>query len=144
MGFNSVFNDQGVVTSHNNYSSVHNVEISGTLLVNGNEVANSFLGDGTITDTAYTFASTDHNKFLLFSNSSGITASIPTNASAPMRNGTFIHVNQYTSGQILFSPASGVTLLTPGGLRTRKIFSSAMIVKVATNTWMLTGDIEIS
>jgi hypothetical protein len=81
---------------------------------------------------------------------SSVTVTIPTNTTAPFLVGTQIAFIQTGAGQVVFTPASGVTILSkgPGASPTvagnRKIaarYSPATLIKRDTNTWILIGDL---
>jgi hypothetical protein len=74
------------------------------------------------------------------SNTSAITVTIPTNASVAFPVGSSITILQTNTGQITVSPASGVTLNYTPGNKFRAQWSSATLMKRATDTWVLFGD----
>lgn len=58
--------------------------------------------------------------------------------------GNTVSVTQTGSGQVTISGGTGVTLQsTDGALKTRTQHSTASILKVADNTWLVTGDLTI-
>jgi hypothetical protein len=68
---------------------------------------------------------------------------IPTNTSVPFPVGTRIEVVQTGTAQTSFIPASGVTLNSK--FSNRKIsarYGGATLIKTATNTWLLIGDLS--
>jgi hypothetical protein len=73
---------------------------------------------------------------------SGITVTIPTNATTAYPVGTTIDFLQTGAGQITFAGASGVTLNGTPGLKTRTQWSSASLFKRATDTWVVLGDLS--
>ncbi len=73
---------------------------------------------------------------------SGITVTIPTNATTAYPVGTTIDFLQTGAGQITFAAASGVTLNGTPGLKTRTQWSSASLFKRATDTWVVLGDLS--
>ena len=67
---------------------------------------------------------------------------IPVNSSVPFLVGTQIAFIQTGSGQLIFSPASGVTLLSKNS--NRKVsarYSPATLIQKSANTWVLIGDL---
>lgn len=89
----------------------------------------------------------DDGKLIEFNSTSAQTFTIPTNSNNPYPVGTQISILQTNSGQTTITGASGVTLnCTPqptantGKLRTQ--WSSATLIKRATNTWVLIGDLS--
>lgn len=103
----------------------------------------------TFTTNAYTLVSGDQYKFLLASN--GATAGtvyIPTNASVAYATGTQITIIQTGSGQLTITattPATTTVLSTGGTAASPKLraqYSSATLIKAATDTWYVVGDIS--
>jgi len=98
--------------------------------------------------TTYTIALTDapqannYQGILQFSSASAITVTVPTNATVAFPVGTSITFVQNGAGQITVSPASGVTVNTPSTLISRTQYSAIQITKLATDTWLLTGDMS--
>jgi hypothetical protein len=72
---------------------------------------------------------------------SGITVTIPTNATTAYPVGTTIDFLQTAAGQITFAGAAGVTLNGTPGVKTRTQWSSASLFKRATDTWVVLGDL---
>ena len=103
----------------------------------------------TFTANSYTLAATDAAETLLASNAASAgTLQIPTNASVAFPIGTQINVIQTGTGQITIQAvSSGTTTINSTGatatapkLRTR--YSSATLLKTATDTWYVVGDIS--
>lgn len=94
------------------------------------------------TGTSYTLALADAGKMITTSNSSSNTVTIPPNASVAFANGTRIDIVQLGSGQTTIAGGSGVTINSKGGkLKIYGQYSAATIIKLATNTWALIGDL---
>jgi hypothetical protein len=100
------------------------------------------------TATTYTFVLTDNNKFITSNNASNQTLSIPTNASVAFPVGARIDVAWITgAGQpTLTAVTSGTTTILSTGAasaspKLRAVNSVASAVKIATDTWLVTGDI---
>jgi len=90
------------------------------------------------TGTTYTAVSTDVNKLVTLNNSGAITVTIP--------NGVFtvgqqINFLQLGAGQVTFQGDGTSTIVSNPGVKTRAQYSIATIVCIATNTFLLTGDI---
>jgi len=90
------------------------------------------------TGTTYTAISSDVNKLVTLSNASAITVTIP--------NGVFtvgqqINFLQLGVGQVTFQGDGTSTIVSNPGVKTRAQYSIATIVCIATNTFLLTGDI---
>ena len=100
------------------------------------------------TSTTYTFVLTDNGKLVTSNNASAQTLSIPTNASVAFPVGTQINVAWITgAGQpTIQAVTSGTTtVLSTGATSTapklRVVNSVASCVKIATDTWLVTGDV---
>jgi hypothetical protein len=69
---------------------------------------------------------------------------VPTNATTAFPVGTSISFYQSAGAGGSFSPADGtVTILSTPGSTLRALSSSATLTKVATNTWLLAGDLKV-
>jgi hypothetical protein len=94
------------------------------------------------TGTTYTLATTDVNKLVELNNGSAITLTVPTNSGTPGFNvGDQINLLQTGSGQVTVGGA-GVTINGTPGLKMRAQWSSATLIKRATDTWVLVGDLS--
>jgi hypothetical protein len=92
------------------------------------------------TGTTYTLALTD--RAVSLTNSSAITLTVPANATVEFPVGTAITIVQLGAGQATIAGASGVSVNTASTLLLRAQYSGAMLLKTATNTWVLIGDME--
>jgi hypothetical protein len=102
----------------------------------------------TFTTNAYTLASSDAGLFLLASNGATAgTINIPTDATYAFANGTQIHIQQTSAGQLTIqATTSGTTTVVSNGAtsaapKVRGQYSVATIMKTATNSWTVYGDI---
>ena len=92
--------------------------------------------------TSYTLVLADDARLVDVDSDSMLTLTVPTNASVPFPVGTQVLVRQQGVGQVIISPASGVTLNTATGEnKSRAQFSIAGLVKVASDTWAVFGDL---
>jgi hypothetical protein len=73
---------------------------------------------------------------------SGVTLTIPTNATTAFPVGTSIDVIQTGAGQVTIAGAVGVTVNATPGLKLRAQWSSATLFKRATDTWIVMGDLS--
>lgn len=101
----------------------------------------------TFTTNAYTLVLGDQGDILLASNGATAgTITIPTNATVAFPTGTQITIIQTGSGQLTIQGAGGVTVNSTGATSTapklRAQNSSATLIKSATNTWYVVGDIS--
>jgi hypothetical protein len=90
---------------------------------------------------SYTAVLTDRDKLIEISSASGVTLTIPTNASVAYPVGTSFDILQTGAGQITIAGASGVTVNATPGLKLRTQWSSATLLKRATDTWVVYGDL---
>lgn len=95
------------------------------------------------TGTAYTLALTDNNKIVTLDNSSAITLTVPANSSVAFPTGAMVNIMQKGAGEVSVTGATGVTINSPNGYKSRSQYSVATVVKLDTNSWVLIGDIEI-
>ena len=101
------------------------------------------------TGTTYTFVLTDNGKLVTSNNGSAQTLSIPTNASVAYPTGAQINVAWITgAGQPTINAVTPgtTTILSTGASSTapklRVVNSVATCIKIATDTWLVTGDIS--
>ena len=101
------------------------------------------------TATTYTFVLTDNGKLVTSNNASAQTLSIPTNASVAFPVGTQINVAWITgAGQPTINAVTSgtTTILSTGATSTapklRVVNSVATCIKIATDTWLVTGDLS--
>jgi hypothetical protein len=95
------------------------------------------------TGTTYTLVAGDAGQLITLSNASAVTLSVPSNATIPFAIGTQITITQANSGQVAVAGAVGVTVNAADGfLKLRTQWSSATLIKTATNSWILIGDIS--
>jgi len=94
------------------------------------------------TATTYNLVLTDAHKTVTLTNGSAIDARIPLNSGTAFPIGTRIELLQGGAGQVTVAPTSGVTLNSSGGkTKLAAQYAQATILKVATDTWYLFGDI---
>jgi hypothetical protein len=100
------------------------------------------------TSTTYTFVLADNGKLVTSNNASAQTLSIPTNASVAYPVGTQINVAWITgAGQPTINAVTSgtTTVLSTGATSTapklRVVNSVASCVKIATDIWLVTGDV---
>lgn len=96
------------------------------------------------TATTYTLSISDQLKYLRLNNAATITLIVPNNSTSPIDIGVSIPIRQAGAGQVVVAGADvDVTINTAETLKTRKQGSSIMLIKVGTNEWDLTGDLEL-
>jgi len=90
---------------------------------------------------AYTFQLTDDGTIIEKNDASGVNVTIPPESSVNFANGTQIVVIQTGAGQTTFVAGSGVTLNGTPGLKLRAQWSSAVLIKRSSNSWVVLGDL---
>lgn len=83
----------------------------------------------------------DANKLIVSTGSSAATATIPANSGAPFQIGDVLTFMQTGTGTLTIAGASGVTISVPAGFgrAIRAQYATVSAVKVAADTWVLTG-----
>ena len=89
---------------------------------------------------SYTLVLADADKLVELSN--GGTLTVPANSSVAYPVGTQIDLLQTGASQVTVAGAGGVTVNATPGLKLRAQWSSARLVKRATDTWVLLGDLS--
>ena len=93
---------------------------------------------------SYTLVLADAGKLIRQNVGTANTVTIPANASVAFPIGTQISVSQAGAGQTTLTPATGVTINSPGSAtKTRVQFSTAKLVKTGADVWLLSGDIAV-
>jgi hypothetical protein len=115
--------------------------------LSGNVLFNSELKEvNESSGTTYTFLLADRGKILRVgdetNNNSAQTITIPTNTAVPYPVGTQIQVVQMGSGLVTMATAGTPTLRYSPGLKLRAQYSSVTCLKIATDEWLLVGDLD--
>lgn len=99
---------------------------------------------GINTQTAgYTLVLTDGKDVYVRMNvASANNLTVPLNSSVAFPIGTLIPIRQAGAGQTTIVATGGVTINTPETLKLRKQGSNGALIKIGTDTWDLTGDLE--
>lgn len=92
---------------------------------------------------SYTLVLGDAGDIIEISNAGAVTLTVPANASVAFPIGTMITVIQTGAGQITVTPAATVTINGNPGLKTNGQWAAATLIKRATNTWVLIGNITV-
>ena len=93
------------------------------------------------TGTSYTLVIGDaSNRLVELSNAASITVTVPLNSSVAFPIGSQVMLLQTGAGQVTVAGAGGVTVNSNPGLKLRAQWSSATLIKRATDTWVLVGD----
>jgi hypothetical protein len=91
---------------------------------------------------SYTLQLTDSNKMVEITNASANNLTVPLNATVPYAIGTQMTILQAGTGQTTIVATGGVTINATPGLKLRTQWSSATLIKRATNTWVAIGDLS--
>ena len=120
---------------------VVNADVSASAAIERNKIADLSIDTKT---SNYVLALTDKNKLIEMNLSSANTVSVPTNASVQFPVGSQINITQYGTGKtqiIAVTPATTTIVATPG-VYLRARYSSATLIKRATDEWYLIGDLS--
>lgn len=90
---------------------------------------------------AYTLDIGDVGKYLRAGNASAFTITVPLNSAVAFSIGSHIDIIQTLAGQITFAGSAGVTINSSPGLKLTGQWSGATLVKVASDTWDLVGNL---
>lgn len=93
------------------------------------------------TGTTYTLVLADAHKTVEFDNADPIALTVPTNANVAYPVGTVIELTQIGAGQVTVAGDTGVTVNGYVGLKLAGQWAHAKLVKRATNTWIIFGDL---
>lgn len=94
------------------------------------------------TGTSYTLVLADRGKLITCSNASANTVTVPQNSSVALPIGSVITVMQLGAGTTSFVQGTGATIISRGGLlNLAGQYGGATLVKTATNTFWLSGDL---
>lgn len=91
---------------------------------------------------SYTLVLADAADIVEVSNASANNLTVPLNSSVAFPIGTQINILQTGAGQTTVVATSGVTINATPGLKLRAQWSSATLIKRATDTWVLIGDLS--
>jgi hypothetical protein len=95
----------------------------------------------TSASTTYVIEEADRSKVKLFNNSNNISVIVPNSGSATFPIGTKVDLIQIGEGQVTVSGASGVTVNGNPGTRLNGQWAQASLIKTASNTWVIYGNI---
>ena len=91
---------------------------------------------------SYPLVLSDAGKIVVMNVAGANNLTVPLNSSVPFDIGTQILIAQYGAGQTTIVATVGVTIRSSGGkLKLNVQYSLATLIKIATNEWMLAGDI---
>ena len=93
------------------------------------------------TGTTYTLVLGDAGDLVTLSNAATVTLTVPTNASVAFPVGTVVDLARLGAGGVTVAAAGGVTVNATPSLTLRAQYSAATLIKLATDTWLLVGDL---
>lgn len=131
-----------------NYALLNAPSFTGTVYSAGNVISHIDTNTPTLNSGnsyKYTLVLADDGKLIEMNTSIGVgnTLEIPLNSSHAFPIGTQISVLQTGAGQTTISGAAGVTVNATPGLKLRATWSPATLIKRATNTWVVVGDMTV-
>ena len=104
-------------------------------------VATAMIAINAQTGTTYTTVLTDDGKLITCDNASPIALTIPPNSSVAYGIGTQINIMQLDA-QVTITAGAGVTLRSSGSkLKTKDQYSVATCAKIASDTWVVVGNL---
>ena len=95
--------------------------------------------------TTYTLVAGDAQKLVTLSNASAITLTVASNATQALPVGTQVTISQFGVGQVTVVGAvspNPVTINGTPGLKLRTQYSSATLIQVSTDNWLIVGDLS--
>lgn len=97
----------------------------------------------TVSGTSHTLVAGNAGKALIFTNSSSISLTIPTDSTYNFTVGQTFLIIQNGTGVVTISGDVGVTLNSKSSLvKTAGQYSEARLIKLGANSWLLSGDLS--
>ena len=97
----------------------------------------------TQTGTSYTLTLSDAGQVVTLDNASAISVTVPLHATTAYPIGTRIDLLQLGVGQVTVVPSGGVTIRTASGLKFYGQYAGATLLKLATDTWIISGNLTL-
>jgi len=116
-----------------------NADVSATAAIDLGKLADVSTSAQT---ASYTLVLADKNKIVEMSVATANTLTVPPNSSVAYAVGSQINILQTGAGQTTVTAGAGVTINAAPGLKMRTQWSYATLIKRATDTWVLVGDIS--
>ena len=136
--------DAKAPTANPTFTGAVTLSASGVVFTDGTQTKEGVPSRTTIipkTDS-YTLSSLGERDSLIEINkATATTLTIPTNATIAWPIGTSIDILQTGAGQVTIAGAAGVTVNATPGLKLRTQWSSASLLKRATDSWVVVGDL---
>lgn len=92
----------------------------------------------------YTLVLADAGKLIRCTKGTAMSIIIPTNANHAYSVGQRVDIMQYGAGQVTVSGDTGVTLRFTPTNKLRATYSTASIIKIGTDEWVLAGDLALT
>jgi hypothetical protein len=92
----------------------------------------------------YTLVLADAGKLIRCTKASAMSIIIPTNAAHAYSIGQRVDIMQYGAGQVTVSGDTGVTVRSTPTNKLRATYSTVSIIKIATDEWVLAGDLALT
>ncbi len=92
----------------------------------------------------YTLVLGDAGKLIRCTKASAMSIIVPTNATEAYSVGQRIDIMQYGAGQVTVSGDTGVTVRFTPTNKLRATYSTASIIKIGTDEWVLAGDLALT
>lgn len=126
------------------YAPINNASFTGTFSAPSGTITSAMIADvSTNARTAsYTLVLSDKDKIVEMGVGSANNLTVPLNSSVAFPVGSQINILQTGSGQTTVVAAVGVTINATPGLKIRAQWSYATLIKRATDTWVLVGDVS--
>lgn len=145
---NNIIISDGDGNSRISVNSTGAVSIPGSVSVTGAVVEHLVQNAPTLdsgNSYTYTLVLADDGKMIEMNTTTGVgnTLEIPLNSSVAFPIGTQITVLQSGAGQTTVTGVLGVTLNSTPGPKLRATWSSGVLIKRSTNTWVLVGDLTV-
>jgi hypothetical protein len=97
-----------------------------------------------LSNTNYQLSESDRGKLIIMSQTTGMTLTVPADSTYSFPVGTQILITQSGLGQVTFVGADGVTIRTEGSrIKTKAQHAVASIIKLSSNTWLLSGNLVV-
>ena len=107
-----------------------------------NSLATAQIALNAQTGTTYTAVLGDDGDLVTLDNAAAIALTIPPNSSVAFGIGTQINIMQLGAGQVTITAGAGVTLRSAGSkLKTNGQYAVATCAKIATDTWVVVGNL---
>lgn len=119
---------------------------SGYWAPGGEGATGRLLTTRTAAGTTDTLVLDDSNNVVETTNASAVAVTVPANADVAIPVGATVIYRQIGAGQASFTGDTGVTIDCPAALNpvTREQYSTVALTKRATNTWIISGDLDIA